>query len=255
MAALPYMQLYVAEYLADTSHLNAAQHGAYLLLLMNYWQRGKPLPDSNDRLAIVARMSAEEWASNRKILGEFFVVKNECWTHRRVERDLLRVKGISNAGRVAGLASAKARKQKASNDRSKTVQRNSNQQSINRTEQIKTESTKATTPLSGFELPSWIDSQIWKQYEEMRRKIRKPMLDSTRELAVKKLAAFEAKGISASDVLNNSILNSYQGLFEPKTNGGTNGYESKGDRAVREALEIMDRQSAQDSRATQGRFA
>jgi uncharacterized protein YdaU (DUF1376 family) len=40
MAALPYMQFHIAEYLADTSHLTTEEHGAYLLLIFNYWQRG-----------------------------------------------------------------------------------------------------------------------------------------------------------------------------------------------------------------------
>lgn len=144
MAALPYMQFYVAEYLADTTHLNAEQHGAYLLLLMNYWQRGKPLPDSNDRLAIVSRSFPDRWNEMREVLSEFFEIKDGFWIHNRVERDLLRVKGVSDAGKKAGIASGKARKQKTSNDRSENVQRNVNETSTkdepteqNRTEQIK----------------------------------------------------------------------------------------------------------------------
>ena len=66
------MQLYVSDYLADTAHLNASQHGAYILLLMNYWQQGKPLNNSRERLATVARMTPEEWEDNREILAEFF---------------------------------------------------------------------------------------------------------------------------------------------------------------------------------------
>ncbi|HAD1120104.1 TPA_asm: DUF1376 domain-containing protein, partial [Salmonella enterica subsp. enterica serovar Typhimurium] len=44
MATLPYMQLYIADYLADTMHLSAEEHGAYLLLMFNYWQTGRAIP-------------------------------------------------------------------------------------------------------------------------------------------------------------------------------------------------------------------
>ena len=65
MSALPYMPLYVADYLADTAHLGAVEHGAYLLLIMNYWQRGKPLPADDVRLARIARVDASQWPSVR----------------------------------------------------------------------------------------------------------------------------------------------------------------------------------------------
>jgi len=92
MNSLPYMQLYVNDYLADTAHLNAVQHGAYMLLLMNYWQQGKPLNNSRERLATVARMTSEEWEDNREILAEFFWIDGDIWTHARVENDLAKVR-------------------------------------------------------------------------------------------------------------------------------------------------------------------
>lgn len=122
MAALPYMQLYVAEYLADTAHLRAAEHGAYLLLLMNYWQRGKPLIDADDRLASVARMSNEDWNWCRPIIAEFFEVRDGLWFHKRVERDLAKVNGVCESARRAGIASAKARNKDTLNDRSTTAE-------------------------------------------------------------------------------------------------------------------------------------
>jgi uncharacterized protein YdaU (DUF1376 family) len=92
MNSLPYMQLYVNDYLADTAHLNAVQHGGYILLLMNYWQQGKPLNNSREKLAAVARMTPDEWEDNREVLAEFFWIDGDMWTHARVENDLAKVR-------------------------------------------------------------------------------------------------------------------------------------------------------------------
>ena len=70
MAALPFMQLYVAEYLADTAHLSTEEHGAYLLLIFNYWQRGKPLPANPERLARIARLSNDRWTDVERTLNQ-----------------------------------------------------------------------------------------------------------------------------------------------------------------------------------------
>lgn len=217
MPALPYMQLYVAEYLADTAHLNATQHGAYLLLLMNYWQRGKALLNSNDRLANVARMSNDEWMSVRHVLAEFFTVTDEEWIHKRVEADLAKVAERSGKASEAGRASA-AKRYGTPNKCSTGVQRDSNDRSTNvqplRTEQNRTEQ-KQKPRVAAFVLPDWIDPQAWNAYEEMRNKKRSPMTDHARELAVQKLAGFKEKGHSPRSVLDNSTLNGWQGLFEP----------------------------------------
>ena len=127
MSSLPYMQLYVSDYLADTAHLNAAQNGAYLLLLMNYWQRGKPLDNAGDRLAFVAKMSFEEWEDSKEILAEFFWIDGDIWTHARVENDLAKVREKSEQSSFAGKKSGVVRKM---NDRSTDVQDSLNENAI-----------------------------------------------------------------------------------------------------------------------------
>ncbi len=107
MAALPYIQLYVADYLADTHHLTTEEHGAYLLLIFSYWQTGKPLKVG--RLASAARMSNERWTSVEHTLKEFFEEVDGVWVHLRVERDLEKVATKSGKNSEAGKASAAAR--------------------------------------------------------------------------------------------------------------------------------------------------
>jgi len=114
MAALPYMQLYVADYLADTAHLSTIEHGAYLLLMFNYWQRGesfkaKDEQSLNRRLATVARLSSDEWEDVKETLAEFFDVSEKEWLHRRIERDLKAVNEKSTKAKAAGRASGQKR--------------------------------------------------------------------------------------------------------------------------------------------------
>lgn len=144
MAALPYMQLYVADYLADTMHLTTEEHGAYLLLIFNYWQTGKPIPVS--RLARITRLSNDRWTDVERSLGEFFNERDNEWVHDRIERDLEAVHATQTQRIAAGKASAEARKQAAKarparsrNARSTPVEIPLNENSTNKEEKRREE--------------------------------------------------------------------------------------------------------------------
>ncbi|EDW9932878.1 DUF1376 domain-containing protein [Salmonella enterica] len=108
MAALPYMQLYIADYLADTMHLSAEEHGAYLLLMFNYWQTGRAIPKS--RLAKIARVSSERWGAVEESLREFFIDNGTEWVHERIENDLAAVRDVLAKKSAAGKASVQSRR-------------------------------------------------------------------------------------------------------------------------------------------------
>jgi uncharacterized protein YdaU (DUF1376 family) len=129
MAALPYIQLYIADYLADTAHLTTIQHGAYLLLIFNYWQRGHALNNANGRLASVVRMSNEEWAQHEQTLSEFFKIDGDEWINHRIDEDLAAVEAKSTKASMAGKASGATRRANAKqkpNERSTVVKRTPN---------------------------------------------------------------------------------------------------------------------------------
>ncbi|EMO7187210.1 DUF1376 domain-containing protein [Pluralibacter gergoviae] len=141
MAALPYMQLYIADYLADTMHLSTEEHGAYLLLMFNYWQTGRAIP--KNRLSKIARLTNDRWSSVEVSLKEFFNDNGTEWEHERIERDLEMVRSSQRQKSDAGKASARARKVKKSaegkrngNDRSTVVdeplEQNANGSSTNK---------------------------------------------------------------------------------------------------------------------------
>lgn len=84
-----WMPLDWGDYLRDTTHLNATEHGAYLLLIGRYWVSGCPLPDDDEALRKTARVETRKaWLRVRAIIAPLFQVAGGVWRHKRVERDL-----------------------------------------------------------------------------------------------------------------------------------------------------------------------
>ena len=85
-SASAWMPLYIGDYLSDTTRLTTEQHGAYMLLIMDYWMNG-PLPDNDRTLAQICRMSFESWSNASSILRAFFEAKRGRLHHRRIDSE------------------------------------------------------------------------------------------------------------------------------------------------------------------------
>jgi uncharacterized protein YdaU (DUF1376 family) len=82
------MPLFIGDYLAGTSRLTTELHGAYMLLIMDYWMNG-PLPDNDQILASITKLTPDAWSVARPILRSFFSVVDGKWNHKRIEEELV----------------------------------------------------------------------------------------------------------------------------------------------------------------------
>lgn len=64
--------------------------------------------------------------------------------------------------------------------------------------------------------PDWIPEGPWEGFVEMRKKIRKPLTEAAAKLIFKKLEGFKEAGQDVATILNNSIENSWQSVFEER---------------------------------------
>lgn len=110
MSDLPYMKLYIADYLGDTQHLSTEQHGAYLLLLMAMWRTGEPLPDDRHKLCRIARIHPPRWARVSPDVLALLVLEDGFWYSRRL------VKELKKARQVSAKQSANARSKSLKNN-------------------------------------------------------------------------------------------------------------------------------------------
>ncbi|CAB4202795.1 Protein of unknown function DUF1376 [uncultured Caudovirales phage] len=104
-----WMPLYIADYLADTSHLNRSQHGSYLLLLMAYWRRGGPLPDDDAVLAQIAKCTPKQWENDKPIIADFFKSNSGLWSQDKADRELSKAAANVKARSEAGVKGATGR--------------------------------------------------------------------------------------------------------------------------------------------------
>lgn len=109
MSAPPYMKLYVADYLGDTHHLSAIEHGAYVLLLMGMWRAGGTLPAADANLAKLARCTPEEWAAIKPTILAFFKVSRGKLSHKRIAAEMAKYETVSGKRKTAAQASVEKR--------------------------------------------------------------------------------------------------------------------------------------------------
>ncbi len=95
----PWMPLYVSDYLGDTRRLTTLQHGAYLLLIMEYWQHGG-LPDDDNDLAEIVGLELSEWLEMRPRIARLF---KDGWRHKRIDEELAKADEISTRRKASAV--------------------------------------------------------------------------------------------------------------------------------------------------------
>jgi len=90
---------------------------------------------------------------------------------------------------------------------------------------------KNITPLPPLEgdasqIPDWLPVDEWRDFKAMRAKIRKPMTAKAEKLAIDELNKLRRDGNPPAAVLDQSILNCWQGLFPIRTQQGQSSQSS-----------------------------
>jgi len=94
MANNIWFPFYMGDYLAKTSHLSQAEHGAYLCLLLYYYSNKRPI-SHNRRYSICRAFAEHEQAACDSVLAEYFTRDGDLWRSARADEELLKAQDIS----------------------------------------------------------------------------------------------------------------------------------------------------------------
>ena len=196
-------------YARDTRHLCLLEHGAYVVLLREYYVTQAPLVANVQQLMYVCRaITTSEQEAVQSVLSKFFVLQDDGFHHERCDEEIARASQLCQKRHLAGHKGGEANAKRLLKREDKIR------------EEVNTKSKAKATPPSG-DVPEWIPRQDWQDFVEMRKKIRAPLTPAAQTIAINTLAKLQAKGHNPAEILQQSVMHSWRGLFEPRS--GTNG--------------------------------
>lgn len=210
-----YYQFNIGDYLSHTTHLEPLEDLAFRRMLDYIYLHEKPLPIEIEDIAKVIRMRTHcDCIAN--VLREFFTLTSEGYTNNRATSEILTFQEKS----AKASASANARWSKNKNKNKSLPSKKSIDANALRTEcegnaKQETINTKQETK-NTIIIPIGINLNSWNEWVAFRKSKKKTIS----EIAAKKQFELLAKYPEnvQKQIIDNSITNDYQGLFEPKQN-------------------------------------
>lgn len=190
-----WMPFYVADYLADTGHLTALEHGAYMLMILHYWQNGG-LPENERLIARVARLTPAEWAESRDVLAALFV---DGWRHKRIDAELTKADEIVEKRRSSANARHQGSKSNAHAVQVDSTCSDAGVPTFNQEPTSETSSEVKRVPRD--ELLDVLDAEHAGAVIEHRQRLRKPLSVRAAKLLAASLAKFPEPNAAADRMI------------------------------------------------------
>lgn len=205
-----YYPFNIGDYLSHTAHLDELEDLAFRRMLDYCYLHERHLPDNVEDIAKAIRMRTHcECIAN--VLREFFILEDDGYINKRIASE---INSFQEKSKKAS-ESAKARWDKNRNKNKPLPSKKGDDANALRTEcegnaKQETRNTKQETII----IPESINLIAWNEWLDFRKSKKKPVS----EIAAKKNFTLLAKysKTEQQEIINNSIKNDYQGLFDLK---------------------------------------
>ena len=192
--------------------------GAYILLLCKSWREKPPgsLPSDDPTLARWARLPLDRWLVCRPgVLAAYTFGTDSRWHQKRLRHEYDKLISFRKSRQSAAVTMWEKKKLHA---------RAVHEQCIPSSSPISSKEKEGNTNTAPVGAPGIVPIHLWIGFVEMRRKLRKPLTDHASELIRQKLQTLKDSGEDPAEVLEQSIMNSWAGVFSLK---GRRSYDQK----------------------------
>lgn len=236
----PAFQFYPADFLSDENVLLMSNEevGCYIKLLCFCWIHGSIPTDFLKISKIIFEKNKKTEKIFKKISHCF--VMSECgarYINLRLEKE--RKKQLNhklnkqNSGKIGAEKRWENADQKYSNamavlSTSAIAKNSSSSSSLIKKKDINIKNIfiskkEKSEKMAELEIPDFLQKEDWINFVQHRMEIKKPMSDLAKQKAILKLQQLHNEGEKISDVINQSIVNGWQGLFPAAKQKGFSG--------------------------------
>lgn len=208
---------HIGDFNNDTRHLTRIERSIYRDLIELYYDTELPLiPDISKLSRLVLAYSEDELTAVEQVLNEFFTHTEKGYFHARCYEVILdykkNIKGKSKAG-IASAKARKARKLKALSELTGVEQTLNGCGSDVRNQKPETKNHK---PITNKEIviPEGINIDSWNEWFTYRKQKKKTISQPAAKKQFNLLAKYTVE--QQKLIIDKSIQNDYQGLFDLK---------------------------------------
>ena len=229
-----FYSFHLGDYAAHTKHLSLMEDLAYRRMLDLYYTSEKPLPLEIDKIArLIGMRDHIEEISN--VVSDFFLKSEDGYRSKRCDEEIAGYHAKAERAKNANKSRWKSDPSLKSDTKSDLKKGSdliptNNQEPITNNHKKEKEGTPDKParfdPLT-VALPNGLPAEKWREWIEYRRKRKLSNAEPTMHKQAAFLETCIASGHSAAAIIDASITNGWQGLFEPKANTGQARTKSK----------------------------
>ena len=232
-----YYKRHIGDYAKKAGHLTALEHGVYNLIIDSYYDR-EQAPTLLEAMRWARARTEEEKSAVLAVLDEFFTLEGDRYQQNRIQDELAAYHSKADKNREIALAREEAKRERDRREQARIMDDRRNDARYDDdmstesapdehepctpgqpnhkplTTNHKKEKSKPLAPAAP--LPDWIPKKSWEGFVLMRKGQKKPITQEAIPIAIAKLARLRDAGNDPGQVLDQSTLNCWQGLFEVK---------------------------------------
>lgn len=199
-----YYKKNIGDYHKKAGRLSMLQHGSYTLLIDSCYDR-EEFPTIEQAIEWTWASSDEEIAAVNFVLGRFFTLEDGIYTQNRIKEELANYhKNAATNKKIAQDREAKRKLNKTK--RTRTVNESPPNQEPRTTNQ---------EPLTN--IPEWINQESWKEFLNIRKKLKAVNSDIALKKILNKLTKFKDAGYNPNEIIDSSITGGWKDIYQPKT--------------------------------------